>query len=172
MTRRPKNAFRLYCTDVWAGIYTTCVGLGVTIRYLFGKNVTMLYPEVRPEIPPTHRGLHALDESKCILCRLCATNCPVGCIAIESAGKGKTGMVTRYDVDYSQCLFCNLCAEACPTKCLRLTEAYSMIRGRREDCVLRLARPKSQSEIDEHMVKLARREAEKKAASKEAPETP
>ena len=175
MTRRSNNVFFHYCADVWAGLFTTCIGMALTIRYFFSKPVTMLYPEVRPEIPRTHRGLHEFDESKCILCRLCANNCPVGCIDIESAGKGKDGMITRYDVDYGRCLFCNLCAEVCPTQCVRLTEEYSMIRGSREACVLHLSRPKTQGEIAEHAAKLARLEAEKKAAAaaaKEAPKQP
>jgi NADH-quinone oxidoreductase subunit I len=166
---RRHNPFVQYFADIWAGVATTYLGMRLTIGYFFGRKFTMLYPEERPVIPPGHRGLHGYDESKCILCQLCVTTCPVGCITLEAVGKGKDGMVTRYDVDYSACLFCNLCAEACPTKCVWLSEKYDLACGSRGECVLRLAHPKTDSEIAAHKDLLARKEAEKKAKQQEAP---
>jgi len=168
---RPRNPFVQYFADIWAGVATTYLGMRLTLGYFFGRKFTMLYPEERPVIPPGHRGLHAYDESKCILCQLCVAACPVGCITLEAVGKGKDGMATRYDVDYSACLFCNMCAEACPTKCVWLSEKYDLACGSRGECVLRLARPKTDSEIAAHKDLLARKEAEKKAKQQEAPGT-
>jgi NADH-quinone oxidoreductase subunit I len=159
-----------YFAEIWAGVSTTYLGMKLTIGYFFSKPVTMLYPEVRPEIPESHRGLHAFDEPKCTLCKLCKNNCPVNCIEIEGLGRAKDTLVTRYDVDYTRCLFCNICVETCPMHCIRLTEKYNLAAGSRDGCKLRLARPKSDADIAEFKALLERKEAEKKAkaAQKEA----
>lgn len=166
MSRSSQNPLVRYFREIWNGIFTTYVGMRLTIGYFFRRKITLLYPEQRPVIPPGHRGLHAYDEPKCILCHQCANVCPVSCISIESVGKGKTGLPTRYDVDYSKCLFCNLCAEVCPTQCVWLTERYNLASRTREECVLRLARPKTPEEIAAREAELARREAERKAQPK------
>lgn len=152
-----------YFADIWDGIVTTYLGMRLTIGYFFSKPFTMRYPEVKPVIPESHRGLHALDESKCTLCRLCTNQCPVNCITIEGLGRAKDTLVLRYDVDYSRCLFCNLCAEVCPMKCVRLTEKYNLAAGTREGCQLHLARPKTDEEIAAFKEMLAQKEAERKA---------
>jgi len=165
-----KTPMNQYFTDVWAGIKTTYIGMRLTLRYFFSTPVTLRYPEARPLIPPAHRGIHALDETKCTLCHLCAKNCPVACISAEGMGRAKDALLLRYDVDYSRCLFCNICAEACPQQCVRLTEEFNFARGTREGCVLSLARPKTDEEIAQHQALLDQKEAERKArlAQKEA----
>jgi NADH-quinone oxidoreductase subunit I len=168
MPKRTNTAFQRYFAEIWSGVATTCIGMALTLRYFFARKVTMQYPEERPEIPPTHRGLHAYEEEKCTACNLCLNTCPVSCIAIEAVGKGRDALVLRYEVDYSKCLFCNLCAEACPSDCLRLTEEYNMARGRRSDCVRSLARPKTEAEIAAQREAMAQREAERKAKTQEA----
>ena len=160
---RRRHPFVQYFVDIWLGIYTTYLGMKLTLSYLFSAPFTMRYPEERPAIPPSHRGLHAYAEKNCICCRICASVCPVDCITIEVVGRGKDGMVTRFDVDYSKCLFCNLCVEACPTSGLRLTEAYDLACGSRGECMLHLAAPRTDAEIEEHKAMLARKEAERKA---------
>jgi len=169
--RVPERApFVRYFADIWAGVATTFLGMRLTIGYFFGKPFTMRYPEVRPVIPPGHRGLHAIDESKCTLCHLCQNSCPVNCITAEGLGRARDTLVLQYDVDYSKCLFCNICAEVCPTKCVWLTEKYNLAAGSREGCQLHLARAKSDEEIASFKALLEQREAERKAkaAQKEA----
>lgn len=165
---KSRKPLPLYFADLWAGIATTYLGMQLTLRYFFSPKITMMYPEERPVIPKSHRGLHAYDEAKCILCQLCVQTCPVSCITIESEGRGKDGLVKRYEVDYSRCLFCNLCAEVCPTKCVWLTEYYSLPRATRAECVLQFARPKSEADIAAWREAAARREAEKKAVAEKA----
>lgn len=168
--RRSRSPVAQYFFDIWAGIATTYLGMRVTLTYFFRKPVTMRYPEVRPVIPPSHRGLHAIEEPKCTLCHLCARNCPVNCIEVEGLGRGKDTLVLRYAVDYSKCLFCNICAEVCPMACVRLTEEYNLACGSREGCVRQLVRPRSEEEIQRFKDMLAQKEAERKAraAQKEA----
>jgi NADH-quinone oxidoreductase subunit I len=152
-----------YFADLWAGIWTTLVGMKVTGRYLFRKPVTMRYPEERPVVPEGYRGIHALREDHCHVCQGCAKACPVACIIIESVGKGKDQLITKFQIDYSKCLFCDLCMQPCPTGSLHMTQTYDLASLTRAECVLDLMRPKSAEEIAAFQAALAAKEAEKKA---------
>ena len=48
-----------------------------------------------------------LDQSKCVKCRLCIKNCPVGAISDD------------FVIDNSKCSRCNSCMAACPKKAIR-----------------------------------------------------
>lgn len=167
---KPRHPFLQYFADIWAGVSTTWIGMRLTFGYMFKPTVTLRYPEVKPRIPESHRGLHAYEEAKCIACRMCERACPVECITIEMVGRGKDALITRYDVDYSRCLFCNLCAEVCPTDCVWLSKRYSLACGERSQCILRLATRKSDEAIAQYTMRMAEKEAERKAqqAQKEA----
>lgn len=168
-TRGERSPVARYFADIWAGISTTVLGMKLTISYFFSPTFTMRYPEVRPVIPPGHRGVHQYDESLCTCCRLCAKVCPVDCIEIETLGRGRDAIALSFDVDYGKCLFCDLCVEACPANGLKLGPRYNLADGSREGCVLHFARPKTEAEIEELKVKIAQKEAERKA-KKEAQE--
>ncbi len=168
------SSFVEYFTDLWAGIYSTWKGMTLTLGYVFKRSVTMQYPEIRPEIPDTHRGLHVYDENKCVLCLQCSKVCPVECITIEALGRGKDRLIVKFDVDYSKCLFCNLCCEVCKPECLRLGKEYDLSSINRSGCVRHLAGEKSDQEIEAFKVGFAKKEAERKekaeAAKKEKDE--
>lgn len=157
------NPVVLYFANIWRAVSSTVVGMRLTIRYFFRPKVTMEYPEVRPDIPEGHRGLHEYKEEECILCRACETACPVECLAISAIGKGKDRLITSFDIDYSKCLFCNLCCEACTSNCLYMGKEYDLASSSREKCVLHLARAKTEEEMEKHREYLAKKEAEKKA---------
>jgi len=158
-----QSPLRQYFKDLWNGIITTWQGMTLTGWYLFKPKVTMRYPEEKPVIPPSHRGLHIYEENKCALCLGCVAACPVDCISIEALGKGKNRLILKFDIDYSKCLFCNLCCEACRPACLHLGPDYDLSSTTREGCVLHLARVKTEEEIEAHKKMLAAREAERKA---------
>jgi NADH-quinone oxidoreductase subunit I len=95
-------------------------GLGVTGRYLFGRKLTIQYPESRTPLSPRFRGLHALrrypnGEERCIACKLCEAVCPALAITIDSAPREDGSRRTvRYEIDLFKCIYCGFCEESCP----------------------------------------------------------
>jgi NADH-quinone oxidoreductase subunit I len=125
-----------YFATVWNAVFTTIAGLGVTGRYLLAKPVTLQYPDEKPEIPDGFRGIHVYEMDKCIACDLCSLACPVDCIYIESIGKGKNAVLTRYEIDYNRCIFCGLCVEPCPTDCIHMGKGYDYAQYASEACTV------------------------------------
>ena len=48
----------------------------MTLRSLFGKPETVMYPLEKRDIPAGHRGTVEIDMAKCILCGICVKRCP------------------------------------------------------------------------------------------------
>lgn len=102
------------------GLIDLIKGLGLTLRYLFKKKVTLNYPYEKGPLSPRFRGEHALrryanGEERCISCKLCEAVCPAQAITIEGAPRVDDSRRTlRYDIDMTKCIYCGLCAEACP----------------------------------------------------------
>ncbi len=95
-------------------------GLGLTLRQLFAKKFTILYPYESTPVSPRFRGEHALrrypnGEERCIACKLCEAVCPAQAITIEAEPRADgSRRTTRYDIDMVKCIYCGLCEEACP----------------------------------------------------------
>lgn len=100
-------------------------GMGVTLRTLFTRTVTVQYPRVKEELHPRTRGVIALKEENCTVCMLCARSCPDWCIYIEGhkekapprreGGKPRSvNLLDRFDIDYGLCMYCGICVEVCP----------------------------------------------------------
>ena len=96
-------------------------GFGITLRMLFAKKFTILYPFEATPISPRFRGEHALrrypnGEERCIACKLCEAICPAQAITIEAGPRRNDGTrrTTRYDIDMVKCIYCGFCQEACP----------------------------------------------------------
>jgi len=113
-------------------------GLSVTMRNLFVKKFTVMYPEEKTPQSPRFRGLHALrrypnGEERCIACKLCEAVCPALAITIESdVGEDGTRRTTRYDIDLFKCIYCGFCEEACPVDAIvetRIHEYHMENRG-------------------------------------------
>jgi NADH-quinone oxidoreductase subunit I len=109
--------------------------------HLFGKKVTIQYPEEKPRIAPRWRGRIVLTrdpdgQERCVACYLCSVACPVDCIALQAT---QTPDGRRYPaffrINFSRCIFCGYCEEACPTYAIQLTPDFEMSEYRREALV-------------------------------------
>ena len=111
-------------------LWELVLGLALTGRYLFKKNITVQYPEERTPLSPRFRGLHALrryesGEERCIACKLCEVTCPALAITIESEERDDgSRRTTRYDIDMTKCIFCGFCTEACPVDAIVETQEF------------------------------------------------
>ena len=76
-------------------------------------------------------------EENCIGCLNCEKVCPVDCITILTAGKGREMYAKEFYIDYMRCMYCGLCTEACPTtpKSIVHTHQYETIGYDRETLV-------------------------------------
>jgi ech hydrogenase subunit F len=89
-----------------------------TLKNLFSRPVTVLYPFEKPDIPQNNRGRVVWDMQKCIWCRLCEKNCPT--LAITTDKEHKTQTIVR-----ARCIACRTCADVCPTNTISMEPKYS-----------------------------------------------
>lgn len=109
-------------------------GMGVTIRHFFSRKITELYPEVKPDLPPSVKASFDLDWEKCIACGICANACPNKVITVKSAkDENKKRYLTGYEMNMQYCMFCGLCAESCPAKAIILRQDFELAAYSRED---------------------------------------
>ncbi|NMG83716.1 MAG: 4Fe-4S dicluster domain-containing protein [Methanosarcinales archaeon] len=82
------------------------------------------------EIASRFRGLHSVDENKCIGCGICEMNCPNGSIQIVRHHK-------RWypQVNIGQCMFCGLCVDTCPMDAMQMTGEYELAQRGRDGLV-------------------------------------
>jgi len=113
-----------YFTDIYKAVSSALVGMSITFKHIYRKPVTLQFPEERSMMPDRFRGFVHNDMAKCDSCNICAKLCPVDCIYIESEGKGKERMMTRYAIDYNKCIWCSLCTENCHTGSITMSHDY------------------------------------------------
>ena len=114
-------------------------GLAVTIKHLFRRPVTVLYPEQRLNPARRIRGNELVwNNAKCTVCTTCAKTCPQGAIrmvlTVDPSNPNKS-TVARMEVDTGYCISCGLCVEACPYNALFMGYAFERARYRRQDLV-------------------------------------
>lgn len=155
--------------DVLTGLKSLAIGLGITGRAFYGKNVTVIYPKEEVDNLASYRGHVELvgkddapDVPKCVACGACAKACPSNCFTIlcpvpvkegeESGGEVKMGPAPqkgsktpgRFILDYSLCSLCGQCAKTCPVDSLRFSHHAYFVSDNREafkiDLLARLRR--------------------------------
>ena len=105
-------------------------GLGLTVRRMFSRKITVQYPEEKTPQSNRFRGLHALrrypnGEERCIACKLCEAVCPALAITIEAEEREDgTRRTTRYDIDLFKCIYCGFCEESCPVDSIVETRVF------------------------------------------------
>lgn len=115
---------RQYFANIRHAVVSTLQGMGITIKHVVKKPVTLQYPDERWVLPERFRGFVFLDTNRCNACLQCAKACPVSCIYIETTGKGIDRYMTRYAIDYNKCIWCGLCTEPCPTDAISMSHDY------------------------------------------------
>lgn len=116
---------RFYLVEVVTGLYITMKNM------LFGKRVTISYPEQRRNYSDRFRGQHYIKTTNgvenCTACMLCPTVCPAECIHIEAGERpDKEKYPVKFDIDILRCCFCGMCEEACPKDAIKLSTIYEM----------------------------------------------
>lgn len=128
----------------------------MTLRSLFKKPETILYPvETRPQ-PDDLKGHIEVDMDVCILCSICEKRCPTGAIKVNKANG-------TWTIDPFDCIQCRTCVRECPNHCLTMEPDYH------KPAVVKSSSTFSKPEpTEEEKEELARKEAEKAARIKAA----
>jgi NADH-quinone oxidoreductase subunit I len=164
MTTREPTTPREWIQNVWDGFYTTLAGMRITGRYLLQKPITIQYPDERMPIPDRYRGIHYLEQEKCINCLACARACPIDCIEMDAIRHGKELEWVSFTLDYQKCMFCELCVYPCPKDCIHMGTDFAFTVFDRSELVLDLLSYKGMS----REARIRKKEAEEKKAAKEA----
>ena len=129
------NAARTYFKNVWDSLATTLVGMKITGKYLLQKPITVQYPDERLPIPDRYRGIHYLEQEKCIECLACARACPIDCIEMDAVRHGKELEWISFTLDYQKCMFCELCVYPCPKDCIHMGTEFAFVSYDRSEFV-------------------------------------
>ena len=128
--------------SVLRGVISQFRSIGMIFMHAFRKREVILYPEVKPPVPPRYRGRIVLTrdpdgDERCVACNLCAVACPVGCISLQKAERPEDGRwyPEFFRINFSRCIFCGLCEEACPTTAIQLTPDFEMGEYNRQNLV-------------------------------------
>ena len=153
-----------YFKNIWDAVATTVAGMKITGRYFFQKPITVQYPDEQMPIPERYRGIHYLEQDKCIECNACARACPIDCISMEAVRHGKELEWISFTIDYQKCMFCELCVSPCPADCIHMGTEFAFVTEDRSELDLDLLSYKGMSRD----ARIRMKEAEAKKAAKEA----
>jgi len=116
--------------------------MGITLRNLFRKPVTVHYPDVQRPYPDRFRGILALayekdtGEEACIGCRLCEYICPPQVIKVEMLKAEKRNYAKTFTLELYSCEFCELCVQVCPTDAIIMMKSFDLAAADRRDLLL------------------------------------
>lgn len=153
-----------YFKNVWETLTSTVAGMKITGRYFFQKPITIQYPDEMMQVPERYRGIHYLEQDKCIECHACERACPIDCISMETVRHGKELEWISFTVDYQKCMFCELCVYPCPADCIHMGTEFAFVTEDRSELNLDLLSYKGMSRD----ARIRKGEAEVKKAAKEA----
>jgi NADH-quinone oxidoreductase subunit I len=116
--------------------------MGVTLKNLGRKPVTVQYPDVKRAYPDRFRGILALayekdtGEEACIGCRLCEYICPPQVIKVEMLKAEKRNFAKTFLLELYACEFCELCVQVCPTDAIIMMKSFDLATADRRDLLL------------------------------------
>jgi NADH-quinone oxidoreductase subunit I len=126
LLKKKKNFIsEFYLLEILTGLFITMKNM------LFGKRVTIAYPEERRNYSDRYRGMHYIKATNgvenCTACMLCPTVCPAECIHIVAGERpDKEKYPVKFEIDVLRCCFCGMCEEACPKDAIKLSTIYEM----------------------------------------------
>lgn len=135
-------------SDVVKGSLQIAEAMGVTLKHLAKRPVTVEYPDEPAAVFPRYRGRHMLRKydnglERCIGCCLCEAACPTGAIFVDAAENDPENRhspgeryAKTYEVNLLRCVFCGDCEEACPVEAIVLTQAIPMAERDRRSFIL------------------------------------
>jgi len=126
-----------FMQEIYDGMKTFMVGMKVTGGYLKDSNfheketvTTITYDGSMTmardvKVADRFRGHLHNDIERCIVCKACATACPIDCFWIDGEKTESNKLrPSRFDIDLLKCMYCGLCVFACPTGCLTMTKEW------------------------------------------------
>jgi len=152
---------REYFDNIWKTLKSTTVGMRITGKYLLQKPITVQYPDERLPIPDRYRGIHYLEQEKCIDCLACARACPIDCIEMDAIRHGKELEWVSFTLDYQKCMFCELCVYPCPKDCIHMGTEFALTTTDRSELNLDLLSYKGMA--GDARVRMREAEVKKKA---------
>ncbi|HTE04739.1 MAG TPA: NADH-quinone oxidoreductase subunit I, partial [Planctomycetota bacterium] len=121
------SGIRDYFGNISDALTSTVKGMGVTMQHFVSEPpITVQYPHEKLPMPPSYKGIHILEQDKCIDCKLCAKACPVDCIEIEAVHHGRVLEWQKFTIDYKKCIFCEFCIPPCPKDCIHMTSEFEV----------------------------------------------
>jgi len=129
-------------TDVGVIVRAILGAMGITLRNLLRKPVTVHYPDKQRSYPDRYRGLLALvyekdtGEEACIGCRLCEYVCPPAVIKVEMLKSEKRNYAKSFTLELYACEFCELCVQVCPTDAIVMMKSFDMPTTDRRELLL------------------------------------
>lgn len=127
----------------------------MTLKSLFSKPATELYPFQPHEYFELTRGQVMIDIEACISCGSCARVCPTDCLSVSRPEH--TWTINRY-----QCVQCKSCVRVCPTKCLVMEPSFKPVTDEKQIDVYGLMTSRKQRQKPLH----ARRQKSRSAPAK------
>ena len=128
----------------------------MTLRSLFNKPETIMYPTETRFAPAGLKGHVDNDIKNCILCGICEKRCPSQAIKVSKADE-------TWSIDYFRCVQCETCVIECPKNTLTMLPTYPSVST--EKNVYTLKKPElTEEEKAELAAKKAARAAKIKAA--------
>ncbi len=104
-----------------------------SLKQIFKKAATNLYPAEPFPVPKDFRGKLVADIDKCIGCKFCSRDCSAQAIEITDVtpkmAEGSTEKPKRKSkitVYLDRCVYCGQCVEVCPTKTLSQTDDHEL----------------------------------------------
>jgi NADH-quinone oxidoreductase subunit I len=128
--------------ETWQLVTAVRQAMGVTLRNLFRRPVTVQYPTVKRVYPDRFRGILALvyepdsGEEACIGCRLCELICPPQVIKVEMLKAEKRNYAKTFTLELYSCEFCELCVQVCPTDAIIMLKSFDLASADRRDLLL------------------------------------